>query len=210
MTRLARTERAALCDTALRVGEDQPTLSGEWTVKDLVVHLLVREGSPASIGTMVPPLAGLTAAASRRVGRHPFPELVERLRGGPPRLSPFSIPKIDDLANTAEYFIHHEDIRRAQPTWSPRTLGDDAEQQLWSTITSMGRLLTRKVPVGVTVEHSTTGETRMLRKGSPTATVRGLPSEVTLYLSGRSDHARVEILGDADAVARLRGTALGI
>jgi hypothetical protein len=33
---------------------------------------------------------------------------------------------------------------------------------------------------------------------------------VTLYLSGRSDHARVEILGDADAVARLRGTALGI
>jgi uncharacterized protein (TIGR03085 family) len=199
-----------MCDTALRVGEDQPTLSGEWTVKDLVVHLLVREGSPASIGSRVPLLAGLTAAASHRVGRRPFPELVERLRNGPPRLSPFAIPKVDDVANTAEYFIHHEDIRRAQPTWSPRVLGDEAEQQLWSMIATMGRLLTRKVPAGVLVEHITTGTTATLRPGSPAVTLRGLPSELTLYLSGRSDHAQVELLGDDEAVARLSGTSLGI
>ena len=62
MTRLAQTERAALCDTALQVGEDQPTLSGEWTVKDLVVHLLVREGSPAAVGILVKPLEKRIAA----------------------------------------------------------------------------------------------------------------------------------------------------
>ena len=113
------------------------------------MHLLVREGSPASIGTVVSPLAGLTAAASRRLGRRPFPELVARLRSGPPRLSPFAIPKIDELANTAEYFIHHEDIRRARPAWTPRVLGEEAEQELWSIVARTGRLLTRKVPVGV-------------------------------------------------------------
>jgi uncharacterized protein (TIGR03085 family) len=210
MTPLAQTERASLCDTAVAVGEEQPTLSGEWTVKDLVVHLLIREGSPASIGSMVPPLAGLTAAASRRLARRPFPELVERLRNGPPRLSPFAIPKVDELANTVEYFIHHEDIRRAQPTWSPRPLGDDAEQRLWSMVARMGRLLTRKVPVGVLIQDSSTGATSVLRKGASTATLRGLPSEVTLYLSGRSDHAQVEILGDDAAVAGLSGASFAL
>ncbi len=58
MTRLARSERAALCDLALQVGADRPTLCEGWTVKDLVVHLLVREGSPAAVGIVVPPLAG--------------------------------------------------------------------------------------------------------------------------------------------------------
>jgi uncharacterized protein (TIGR03085 family) len=210
MTTLAQTERASLCDTALAVGENQPTLSGEWTVKDLVVHLLLREGSPASLASLVPPLAGLTAAASRRLGRRPFPELVERLRSGPPRLSPFAIPKVDELANTVEYFIHHEDIRRAQPSWSARPLGDEAEQRLWSMIARMGKLLTRKVPVGVLIQDSTTGATTVLRKGAPTATLRGLPSEVTLYLSGRSEHARVELLGEGDAVAGLSAASFAI
>ena len=42
---LALDERAALCDTALAVGADAPTLAGDWTVKDLLCHLLVRERS---------------------------------------------------------------------------------------------------------------------------------------------------------------------
>src|SRR5512139_3777993 len=69
MTRLARTERAALCDLALELGPDAPTLSGDWTVKDLVVHLLVREGNPAAIGIVVPPLARWTDLASERLVR---------------------------------------------------------------------------------------------------------------------------------------------
>src|SRR4051794_3718951 len=84
MTRLARAERAALCDLALQLGEDQPTLCEGWTVKDLVVHLLVRERSPAAVGIVVPPAARLTTLASRRRARQPFAELVETLRGGPP------------------------------------------------------------------------------------------------------------------------------
>lgn len=211
--RLAQTERAALCGTALEVGEGQPTLCDGWTVKDLVVHLLIREGSPAALGIMLPPLAGLMARASRRLARNEFPELVERLRSGPPRLSPYAVPKLDELLNTLEYFVHHEDIRRAQPDWAPRALGDRRERTLWSMVKSAGPRLTRSVPVGVTIENSATGSAAVLRegtRGTSAVTVRGLPSEVTLYVFGRSEQARVELLGDDDAVARLSATTLEI
>ena len=209
MTRLATSERAALCDTALAVGADRPTLSGEWTVKDLVVHLLLREGSPAAVGIVVAPLSRLVDAASARLGRRSFPELVQRLRTGPPRFSPFAIPKVDDLANTMEFFIHHEDIRRAQPEWSPRDLGAVTERTLWSTLGTMGRAMTRKAPVGVRIESSN-GESKVLKDSTPTVTVKGPPGELALYLYGRSAQARVELSGEPDAVARLRAVSLGI
>jgi uncharacterized protein (TIGR03085 family) len=210
MTRLAQTERAALCDTALQVGADQPTLSGEWTVKDLVVHLVVREGSPAALGIAVAPLAWLTEAEYRRVGRRGFPELVGKLRNGPPRLSPYAVPKLDDLSNTLEFFVHHEDIRRAQPTWTPRTLGDDYERTLWSMIRGFGKRLVRTSPVGVTIANTVTGSTAVLNSGVPSVTVRGLPSEVALYLFGRRDQARVELLGDDEAVDRLKAHSFSV
>jgi uncharacterized protein (TIGR03085 family) len=210
MTRLAASERTALCDLALEVGEGQPTLCDGWTVKDLVIHLLVREGSPAAIGIAVSPLSRLTDAASARLARRPFAELVERLRNGPPRLSPYSIPTVGELANGLEFFVHHEDIRRARPSWSPRELGEDTDRLLWSMVRMPGKALIRKAPVGVTIEDSTTGRTTVLKKGSPAATVKGAPGEVVMYLFGRSTQARVELLGEDAAVARLAGTSLGI
>jgi uncharacterized protein (TIGR03085 family) len=210
MTRMSQTERSELCDLALRVGADQPTLCGDWTVKDLVVHLLVREGSPAAAGIMLPPLAGLTERAYRRVGRSDLSVLVEKLRNGPPKLSPYAVPKVDAVVNTLEFFVHHEDIRRAQPEWSPRTLGDDAEKLLWSMLRLGAKGPTRRAPVGVTIENSVTGSRAVAKKGSPMVTVRGLPSEVSLFVFGRKPQARVELLGDDDAVARLSATSLGV
>jgi uncharacterized protein (TIGR03085 family) len=210
MTRLAQTERAALCDTALAVGPGRPTLCAGWTVKDLVVHLLVREGSPAAVGIQVAAFAGLTAAASRRVGRRDFPDLVERLRNGPPRLSPLAIPRLDALANTLELFVHHEDVRRAQPGWTARTLGPDADRLLWAQVQPLGRRLVRKVPAAVRIEDAASGATAVLRQGGPEVTVRGLPGEVVLYLFGRGAQADVEVRGDDEAVAGLAGTSLGI
>ena len=203
MTRLAQTERSALCDLALQLGEDQPTLSGEWSVKDLVVHLIVREGGPAALGILLPPLAKLTDVESRRVGRREFAVLVEKLRNGPPLLSVYAPPRIDTMLNTLEYFVHHEDIRRAQPDWSPRTMGDQAEKLLWSMVRTAGKGLTRGAPVGVTIENSATGSRHDLTTGDPVVTVRGLPSEVVLYVFGRTAQARVELTGDQEAVARL-------
>ena len=55
MTRFARAEREALCDTFLAVGPAAPTLCGSWTTADLAVHLVVRDGRPdLMIGPRLP------------------------------------------------------------------------------------------------------------------------------------------------------------
>ena len=211
MTRLAQIERTALCDLALQLGEDQPTLCDGWTVKDLVVHLLLREGSPAALGIFVPPLAGLADAASRRIGKRDFTVLVEKLRNGPPVLSPYAVPKVDELANTLEYHVHLEDIRRAQPAWSPPRLDERTESTIWSMLSTPGKMISRGAPGGLSIEDSRNGATKVLKKGTPdSVTISGLPSEVALYLFGRSDQSRVELVGDDGPVGRLRSTSLGL
>lgn len=210
MTNLARTERAALCDLALELGPDAPTLSGEWTVKDLVVHLLVREGSPAAVGIVVPPLSPLTDAASRRLAREDLPVLVERLRKGPPVWSPFRPGPLDRVLNTLEYYVHHEDVRRAQDGWEPRDLDRRSQTALWKAIRVAGRGLVRSAPVGVVIERSDTGEREVLRNKPGAVTVRGLPSEVVLFVYGRQAQARVDLDGVDSDVALLTGADLGV
>jgi uncharacterized protein (TIGR03085 family) len=209
---MARTERNALCDTALQVGEDQATLCGDWTVKDLVVHLLVRERSPGAVGIAVSPLSALTQAETRRVGRADFAVLVERLRTGPPLWSPYAVPRLDALFNTLEFFVHHEDIRRSQPDWTPRELGDDEQKLLWSMVRTAGKGLVRNAAVGVTLENATTGSRAVLKDPGDdlgSVVVRGLPSEVTLFAFGRQAQSRVELAGPDEAVAALTGSSLG-
>lgn len=205
MTSLARTERAALCDLALEVGPDAPTLSGTWTVKDLVVHLLVREGSPAAVGIVVPPLSPLVDWESRRLARQDLDVLVERLRHGPPVYSLLAIPTVDRLANMLEFFVHHEDIRRAQEGWEPRDLPAATQDTLWKVVRMAGRLLVRSAKVGVQIERSDTGERQVLKDSGSRVVVRGLPSELVMFVYGRKAHARVELDGaDADVAALTR------
>src|ERR1700759_3807979 len=152
MEPLSRTERAALCNTALEVGEDAPTLSGEWSVKDLVIHLLVRERDPLGApGIMISQLEGLTERASRRLGRQDFSALVERLRGGPPLWAPLRVPPVDVLVNGLEFFVHHEDIRRAQPGWEPRELHDGEERILFKACSMGGKAFVRSAGVPVEI-----------------------------------------------------------
>jgi uncharacterized protein (TIGR03085 family) len=208
----AASERTHLCSVAQQVGPDAPTLCGEWTVRDLVVHLLVREGSPASVGIMVPALSGLLDRASRRLGAREFDELVTQLRHGPPVWSPFALPKLGELLNLLELFVHHEDIRRAQPEWQPRSLPRRDEDAVWKAARHAGKGLVGKsgAGVGVVAERTDTGEQATLSRSTPAVTVRGLPSEITLFLFGRKAQAQVELDGAPEDVARLENAALGI
>jgi uncharacterized protein (TIGR03085 family) len=210
VTSFAATERTLLAALAQQVGPDAPTLCGGWTVEDLVVHLLVRESSPASVGIVVRPLSGLLDRASERRKRQDFDDLVGRLRHGPPFWSPYALPKVGALLNSLEFFVHHEDVRRAQPGWEPRVLPDRLEDGLWRSVRTAGKGMARKAPVGVAVERSDTGERAVLRGGDRQVVVRGLPSELILFLFGRTGHARVELLGDTDDVAALENAPLGV
>ena len=213
MEPMSRSERAALCNSALEAGQDAPTLCGGWSVKDLVVHLVVRERHPlGATGIVVPPLAFLTERTSRSLARQDFTALVERVRSGPPVWSPMALPPVDRAANTLEFFVHHEDVRRAAPGWEPRELTPAEQTALWRSLAVAGKGLVR--PAGVPVElrwpgGPEGGATTTLRGGADPVVVTGEPSELALLLFGREQHRDVAFDGPPDGVRRLRGSDLG-
>jgi uncharacterized protein (TIGR03085 family) len=211
MESMSRSERAALCNTALQVGERAPTLCGDWTVKELVIHLLVRERDPLGApGILFPPLEKLTDRSARRLQEQDFTALVERVRGGPPRWSPLSIPPLEKAVNTLEYFVHHEDIRRASPGWLPRELTDREQRTLWSTLGTAGKGLVRRAGVPVEIRWDEAGRSAVLRKGDDPAVVSGPPAELVMFLFGRHEHAGLEFAGPEERLEKLKGAELGL
>lgn len=205
---LARRERHALCDLALVLGEDAPTLCGDWTAKDLVTHLLVRENNPlGAAGIAVPALSGLADGAMARLARQDFAVLVEKLRD--PGLTPYALPPVELLANTMEYFVHHEDLRRGQPDWAPRDLDDKDVDAVWRAIRLGGKALVRPAGVPVEIRRSDTGATATLRRGADPVTVEGPVAEIALFLFGRRQVRDVTFGGPAERVSKLRGADLG-
>ena len=106
--------------------------------------------------------------------------------------------------------MHHEDIRRAQPSWVPRGLAPRAQDALWKAVRVAGKGLVRSARVGVVLERTDTGERAVLKKAAPEVVVRGLPEELVLYVYGRKPESMVELVGDDEAVARLSGSDLGV
>jgi uncharacterized protein (TIGR03085 family) len=147
----SRDERLALAALLAEKGPDAPTLCEGWTTGDLAAHLVLRESRPdAAAGVMGGPLSGYTARAQDRLKtRKSFEELIDAFRSGPPRLSPFALPKVDEAANTVEYFVHHEDVRRASEGWEPRDLDPALSEALWGRLKGGGRFLIGKAPVGI-------------------------------------------------------------
>jgi uncharacterized protein (TIGR03085 family) len=207
---MAARERTALTDLAERLGPDAPTLCEGWQVRDLVAHLVLREGSPLALGAVVRPLSGPMERERVRLAGGDFAALVERLRSGPPRLSPFGVPGLDRLLNSTEFFIHHEDLRRAQPGWEPRQLSQATQDALWRTVKATGRFAVRPVQAGVVAERAGTEDRLTLKDGSPSVVVRGEPGEVLMYITGRRGHASVELQGPEDAQAALAAARLGV
>ena len=207
MESLSRTERAALCNTALDTGEDAPTLCEGWTVKDLVIHLLVRERDPlAAPGILISQLDGLTKRATRKLEKQDFTSLVERIRNGPPLWSPMALPPVDRMLNSLEYFVHHEDIRRAQPGWKPRELTDRDQRILFKAASVAGKGLTKpaKIPVEIRWTDRERPRSAVLAAGEDPVVVTGEPAELTMYLFGRNEHqAPRASTGPADRVTKL-------
>ena len=210
MPSLAQSERLRLCDTALVVGPDAPTLSGEWNVRDLLAHLVVRDSDPVGgPGIVLPPLAFLTERRMRSIARADFAHLVERVRR-PAVWAPARLPQLDRALNTLEFFVHHEDIRRAQPGWAPRELTVGEQKQLWKAIGYAGRGLVRSTGVPVAIRWEETGVETTLRRGEKPVMLTGDPGEVTLFLFGRDQVSGLAFDGPAPHVTRLRQAALGL
>jgi uncharacterized protein (TIGR03085 family) len=208
----SRDERLALCALLEETGPDAPTLCAGWNTGDLAAHLVLREHRPdAAAGVLGGPLAGYTARVQQRLReRTPFPDLVRMIKSGPPRLSFLAIPGMDERLNAVEYFVHHEDIRRAAPGWGPREISGGEAGLLWQRL-RLARFALRRAPVGVELARDDAdADGRAYRvtakNATPVVTVIGSPAELTMWVMGRTAAARVRFDGTEAAVGKLTAT----
>jgi uncharacterized protein (TIGR03085 family) len=204
----------ALCALFDETGPDAPTLCDGWRTGDLAAHLVLRERRPdAAAGLLGGPLAAHTRRVNETLSaRVPFPRLVDMIRSGPPALSPFRLPGVEERVNLVEFFVHHEDVRRGADGWEPRELKDGLADALWYRLRA-SKLLFRRSPVGVELARddlTADGGERQVRMTArartPVVTVTGHPAELVMWALGRTGAAKVRLDGSADAVRQL-GTA---
>lgn len=189
-------ERHALADLLLKLGPDAPTCCEGWTTAHLAAHLVVRDRRPDAMpgyGLEMLPGAGRLGAWSHRVEDRlrtstGYADVVDRLREGPPAWSPLAWGPVARALNTAEFVIHHEDVRRAQPDWAPRALAPAVQDALWAPATLYARRSAGRRGVVLRRSDATGVEKRI---GAGEREVTGEPLELLLWAAGRRDVARV-------------------
>ncbi len=185
-------ERRELCDLLLEVGPDAPTLCEGWTAADIAAHLVLREHF-----RRWPPVR---LDAEKAKG---FPTVVARLRAGAP-LIPWRLPRLRNVLIGLEFFIHHEDVRRANGR-GPRSGIPDLEALAWRLTGYSGKRLARRLgPYSLELVRAD-GVRRTFGSGPP-ALVHGPATELTLFLSGRRTASKVTLDGEPEAVAALERT----
>jgi uncharacterized protein (TIGR03085 family) len=209
MTDYARRERNALADLLLETGPDAPTLCAGWSTRDLAAHLVVRDRRPdASAGIVIPPLAGHGEHVRKAKAAQPYETVVAEVRT-PPWWSPVSNPLVHEMTNTLEYFIHHEDVRRGAPGWTPRALDAGEQRALWNAVKVTARMGLRRLGVPVLLRAPGFGEVTV-GGDTPQAILIGEPGELALFVSGRQRAAKVAIEAAPETAERLRTAKIGL
>jgi uncharacterized protein (TIGR03085 family) len=204
-------ERAELCDLFVANGPDAPTLCEGWATLDLAAHLVMREHDPRSGLAILggDRFSSLETKLMDRARAQGYEALVERLRAGPP-LVPWRMPGLRELLNLNEWFVHHEDVRRAGAGAAEPRDRPDLDAALWTMLRRGSRMMLRKVKgTGVALAAPGFGEVPAQRDGSSVRLVGG-PQELMLYLNGRRSVAAVEVTGPDEGRAALEAADLGV
>lgn len=197
-------ERARLVALFHQLGPDAPTLCEGWTTRDLAAHLLVRENQPtAALGMFIPALHAHLERAMDKQRQRDYDALVDDWGAGPGKFSPARL--FDSQMNTAEHFVHLEDVRRANGMESEREFSRAAQDKLYGTLRLFApRMLAKSTqpvvlyPTGfprvVAANHH-----RVSEHGEAVVRVFGTAPELLLWAYGRIPvHIKVE--GDATAI----------
>jgi uncharacterized protein (TIGR03085 family) len=172
--------------------------------------VLREHDSLAAPGLVVPGGWARFAEQRRRaLACREFSWLVATFRSGPPR-GFFRIGWVRSFPTLNEFFVHHEDVRRAN-SYGPRTNSPAKDAALWRNVSRAPWFLARRLrSAGLELEWAGTNQVVRARHGRSTVRIVGLPGELLLYLFGRQSAAHVEISGPAAAVEAVRRARFGM
>lgn len=208
---LANSERKKLADTLHAVGPDAATLCDGWSAHDLLAHLWLRETDPiAAAGMFFPPLAKQTIRKMEEVkSSYDFDDLVDKYAAGPRGV--FKISKVNELGNTLECFVHHEDLRRGDGDNDPRTLPKDLDDALWSAVKKLAKVRLRGFKRGLILhrEGQWGGASESVSLGENPMTISGEPGELVMLFFGRGHAANLDF-DPEDAKSELEKLKLSV
>ena len=131
-----------------------------------------------------------------------YQELVARIAAGPPagRLTErlrhlTAVRRAAQATNLLEFYVHTEDVRRAQHRWAPRRLAEGYADALFTELARSARLRYRSEDAGIVLARST-GQQVVARKPGPgesSRTISGPAGELVMHAFGRRDNALVVV-----------------
>jgi uncharacterized protein (TIGR03085 family) len=207
----AAQERAALAALLADLGPDAPTLCEGWRTSELAAHLVTREGRASALpGIVVPALHDHTAKLEAETLRAvPYERLVRTVEAGPPLgRTLLGLPGLVGTVNLHEFFVHHEDVRRAQPGWEAREVPDALVEGLWRRLVVLAPVLYAGVHGVRLTLTAPDGRTRTVGRGKDEVTLRGPVPELFLYSFGRRTAAEVTVQGSVAGQAKLAAANL--
>ena len=202
--------RDALVAALYAAGPNEPTLVDEWQTQHLAAAVYLRENpqhvTEGGFGSKsAARQAAITKLGEESSSRKAFYSLVRRIADGPeerpapPRQSMFTRlrqavsprkPQTDSLL--LHFFVHTEDIRRAQTRWAPRKLTDAYADALFEQLREHARSYYAQAKTGYVLIR-TNGERIVAKRGTAQTFVTGPAGELVLHALGRPDHALVLI-----------------
>lgn len=173
-------QRAALTTLLDELGPFAPTRCEGWNTGALAAHLWVREHRADALpGIGLRRFAGHTDRVQKEaLHRWGYPKLVADLRSTSIWRRPVS-----PLMDGAEYFIHHEDVLRANDRSQELTAEEQAS--LWKIAKILARKAQLRKPYRLAVTPLGTADRVAFGQSTRTVHVTGLPSELLLHYSGR-------------------------
>ena len=198
----ASRQRALLCDLMSELGPLAPTKCKGWNVGDLAAHMWVREHRPAAL-----PGIGSQRFADRTeriqieaLHLKGFEALVKELRSPGWVMRP-----LDRVVNAVEFFVHHEDVLRANGR--SQQISERDQAQLLRTVRVLA-FRAQRTWGGQLVLAPAGSDVIRYGRGNRPVRLAGLPSELLLFLTGRESGA--EITGEPSTVEELREAIGGL
>lgn len=192
----AALERRALVRALREKGPAAETLCEGWKTRDLAVHIVARDSRPDTIfGHGLPVVGDKAARAYQQLEQLGFEALLQRIKAGPPQWSPARLRAVDNVMNTLEFYVHTEDVLRADPEAEQqprRSVADSVRTTLWNQASrTLFIPAARKARRRITFLSPGVGAVTHGRSGDPMLILEGTPEELVLWAFGRQEAAEV-------------------